>query len=265
MHPLGRGPADRGDPRHPYDSHVGRYGAQLAAGLIEIADVRPGSRVLDVGCGTGQLTAELARVVGGAHVAAIDPGEAVVEVCRARVPEADVRIGSAEHLPFADAEFDAVLAQLVVNLVEDPPAAVAEMARVARADAVVSACIWDDQEMPLLRGFWDAAREVAPEALADVDARGQVGLPDPELLSELWQAAGLHDVALSQFEVFADYTSFDDLWAPFEAGVGNSGGVYTSLEPDAQAAVRASADRRLGSPDGSFRLTARSWAVRGTC
>jgi SAM-dependent methyltransferase len=249
---------------HPYDSHVGRYGAQLAGGLIEIAELQPGGRVLDVGCGTGQLTAELARVVGGENVAAIDLGEAVVEVCRARVPEADVRVGSAETLPFADAEFDAVLAQLVVNLVEDPPAAVAEMARVAQSDAAVAACIWDDQEMPLLRGFWDAAREVAPEALAGVDDRGQVGLPDPELLRELWQAAGLRDVALSEFEVFADYTSFDDLWSPFEAGVGNSGGVLTSLDPDAQAAVRASAHRRLGSPEGPFRLTAKSWAVSGT-
>jgi hypothetical protein len=116
----------------------------------------------------------------------------------------------------------------------------------------------------LLRSYWDAAREIAPEALAGVDYRGQVGLPDPELLRALWQAAGLNDVALNEFEVFADYTSFDDLWSPFEAGVGNSGGVYTSLESDAQVEVRASARRRLGSPEGPFRLTARSWAVRGT-
>jgi SAM-dependent methyltransferase len=249
---------------HPYDAHVGRYGAQLATGLIEIAGVQPGSRALDVGCGTGQLTAGLARVVGAENVAAIDPGEAVVEVCRARVPEADVRVGSAEDLPFADAEFDTVLAQLVVNLVDDPPAAVAEMARVARTGAVVAACIWDDQEMPLLRGYWDAAREVAPEALAGVDDRGQVGLPDPTVLCEWWKTAGLTDVALSEFEVFADYASFDDLFAPFEAGVGNSGGVYTSLDPKDRAAVRASAQRRLGSPEGPFRLTARTWAVRGT-
>src|SRR5919198_4891239 len=129
---------------HPYDRHVGRYGTELAAGLIELAGVGPGDRVLDVGCGTGQLTMALARVAGAQNVAAIDPSTSGVEVCRSRVPEGDVRVGLAESLPFADGEFDAVLAQLVVNLTDDPPETVREMGRVARRGAPVAACFWDD-------------------------------------------------------------------------------------------------------------------------
>jgi ubiquinone/menaquinone biosynthesis C-methylase UbiE len=87
---------------HPYDRHVGRYGNELASGLIEFAGVSAGDRVLDVGCGTGQLAMELARVAGAANVAAIDPSAAVLEVCRSRVPEGDVRVASAEALPFQD-------------------------------------------------------------------------------------------------------------------------------------------------------------------
>ena len=87
---------------HPYDLHVGRYGPQLAQGLIRSAGVTRRDRVLDVGCGTGQLAAKLAELVGADGVSGIDPNEAVVAVARRRVPGTDIRIGSAEALPFAD-------------------------------------------------------------------------------------------------------------------------------------------------------------------
>jgi ubiquinone/menaquinone biosynthesis C-methylase UbiE len=82
-----------------YDRHVGRYGAQLAAGLVEAADIRPGQRVLDVGCGPGSLTRALADRTGENNVAAIDLSPGFVDACRARVPGADVRTGRAEELP----------------------------------------------------------------------------------------------------------------------------------------------------------------------
>ena len=251
-----------GSEEHPYDLHVGRYGRELARGLIAFGGVDDG-RVLDVGCGTGQLTKELVAVVGTANVAALDPAEGVVAVCRARVPGADVRVGSAEDLPFADDIFDAVLAQLVVNLTGDPPLAMAEMARVARPGAVVAGSFWDNEEMPLLRSYWDAVREVAPNALAGVNEQTQVGLADLGQLDEWWSDAGLVEVEHGEFEVGADYEDFDDLWFSFASGVGHSGSVYLALSPEQQAAVRASAHRRIGAPSGPFRLTAKVRAIRG--
>jgi len=108
-----RGPAET------YDRHVGRYGAQLACALVEAAGVRPGERALDVGCGPGPLTRVLADRLGAENVAAIDPSEAFVAACRGRIPGADVRVAVAEELPFASNEFDVVLAQLVVQLMDD--------------------------------------------------------------------------------------------------------------------------------------------------
>ena len=248
---------------HPYDRHVGRYGRALALGLIDFAGVSAGERVLDVGCGTGQLTKELAATVGVGSVAAVDVSEPVLSVCRTRVPTADVRVASAEALPFGDGDFDAALAQLVINLVDDPPGAVREMARVVKPDGVVGACFWDDKEMPLLRSLWDAVRAVAPHALVGVDANAQVGLADPGVLRDWWTGAGLRSVVLGELEVGADYESFDDLWAPFEAGVGHSGKTYAALDLDERATVRADAYRRLGSHEGPFRLTAKARTVRG--
>jgi SAM-dependent methyltransferase len=246
-----------------YYHHVGRYGAQLAAGLMRVAGVRRGQRALDVGCGPGPLTSALADVLGAANIAAVDPSEPFVEACRARVPGADVRVGVGERLPFADGRFDAVLAQLVVQLMDDRDAGVREMARVARRGGIVAACVWDSRRMPLLRSFWDAALEAAPERAAAIDDGRRVGYEAPEELGRLFSHCGLVDVSIGELLVNAEYESFDDLWRPFAAGVGHSGACFASLDGPAQSALAAEAHRRLGSPEGSFQLTARAWWARG--
>src|SRR5919198_4363822 len=112
-----------------YEGRIGRYSGELAHELIAVARVRPGQRALDVGCGTGALTEPLVRLLGAEHVAAIDPDPEAVDACQARLPRVDVRLGSAEMLPFRADEFDAVLAQLVVGLLSNAPQGVAEMRR----------------------------------------------------------------------------------------------------------------------------------------
>jgi ubiquinone/menaquinone biosynthesis C-methylase UbiE len=124
-----------------YDRFVGRYGAQLAAALIDFAGVEPGTRALDVGCGPGALAAELAKRLGTANVAAADPSEPFVEACRARLPEVEVVVAGGEVLPFAGRTFDAALSQLVVNFMSDPETGVREMARVTPpAESLLRAC-----------------------------------------------------------------------------------------------------------------------------
>jgi SAM-dependent methyltransferase len=247
-----------------YDRHVGRYGAQLAAGLIAAAGIRAGHRVLDVGCGPGPLTRALADAVGADHVAAVDPSEPFVEACRARVPGADVRVGVGERLPFADDGFDAVLAQLVVQLMDDRHAGVREMARVARPGATIAACVWDSGRMPLLRAYWDSALEAAPDRAGAIDEGRQIGYPTAGELADVFARAGMLDVATGEIQVAAEYESFDELMRPFAAGVGHSGACFTSLAPATRRDVRAAAHRRLGSPRNGFALTAYAWWARGT-
>jgi SAM-dependent methyltransferase len=251
-------------PPEAYDRHIGRYSAELGRGLIELAGVAAGDRVLDVGCGTGLLTAELAAVVGADHVAAVDPSEPFAEACRRRVPGADVRIAGAERLPFADGAFDRVLSQLVLTFMDDAEAGVREMARVSRPGGRVAACVWDYQnEMVLLRAFWDAAGALDPAA-RQLD-EGMAGRPcDPARLAELWAGAGLRELTPAVLVPSVRYADFDELWQPLSAGVGPAGAYAAGLDAAGRDALRDEFRRRLGVPAGPFVLTARAWAIAGT-
>ncbi|HKU59309.1 MAG TPA: class I SAM-dependent methyltransferase, partial [Gaiellaceae bacterium] len=87
-----------------YDNFMGRYSARLAVEFADFAGVH-GGNVVDVGAGTGTLTAELLR--RGASVSAVEPSEPFVEAYAKRHPDVDVRHAPAEQIPFADGEFDA--------------------------------------------------------------------------------------------------------------------------------------------------------------
>jgi SAM-dependent methyltransferase len=250
-------------PGDVYDRFIGRYGPALGDATLEYAGVRSGMRVLDVGCGSGALAGQAAAVVGEGNVTAVDPSESFVEACRKRVPDADVRVASAESLPFAEGAFDAVLAQLVVPFMNDAPKGVAEMVRVAKPGGVVAASVWDYAgEMRLLRAFWDAAAAIEPESATRDEGR-LLRYAAPDELGALWSDAGLGDVTTTALDVEASYDDFDDLWNPFLAGIGPAGAYTASLEPDGQQALRERLRANLGDPEGPFALTARAWAVSG--
>ena len=250
-------------PAEAYDRYVGRYGSALAAELIAAARVAPGMRVLDVGCGPGALTAELAARLGPDHVAAVEPSDVFAAACRERAPGVRVELAAAEAIPFPDAAFDAALAQLVVNFMGDALAGVGEMRRVTRAGGVVAAAVWDYGEgMTMIRRFWDAAIAVDPAAGAH-DER-HMRHCTPAALGELWTGAGLADVSVGEAVVEAGYTGFEDLWSPLERGVGPAGAYTVTLEPGARAALKEELRRRLGAGDAPFSLSARAWVATGT-
>jgi SAM-dependent methyltransferase len=244
-----------------YDRFVGRYSPQLAEAMCDAADVRPGQRALDVGCGSGALVAALAERLGAENVAGADPSEPFVEAARAKVPGARIEVAPAESLPFDDGEFDATLSQLVVNFLSDPEQGLREMARVTRAGGVVAGCVWDYRgEMTMLRTFWDAAAALDPDAAHEATT---MRFATPDELEALWRGAGLADVEVRPLVVEASYDDFDDLWAPFPTGVGPAGAHTASLDAAGQAALREDFARRLGSPDGPFTLSARAWGALG--
>ena len=247
-----------------YRRHTGRYSAQLAARFVCFAGVAPGMRALDVGCGPGALAEELAQIVGATGVAAVDPSEEYLAACRVQVPGANVRVGTAEKLPFEDGSFDAVLAQLVVQSLDDPPQAAREMRRAAAPGAIVATCVWHfGGGMPLLDAFWGAARRVDPDGARRAGGDDINVWCTREGLDRLWREAGLEEVETAELSASAQYQGLDDAWWSFAAGISPSGVYCRSLDEERRSGLREEFRRRLGSPDGPFHLTARAWAVRG--
>jgi len=242
-----------------YDRYMGRFSTQLSAGLADLAGVRGSSRVLDVGCGPGALTTELVARVGPGSVTAVDPSEPFVDAARGRHPGVAVLRASAEALPFADASFDAALAQLVVHFMAEPVGGLREMRRVTRPGGVVAASVWDfGGDRAPISPFWAAARTVDPHL------RDEAHLPGVREghLESLFAAAGLIDIGVTALTSSVAYRSFDAWWAPYTAGVGPGGAYVARLEPDQLTTVREACRRSL--PEAPFTIAAVAWACRGT-
>jgi len=241
-----------------YDRFMGRYSLPLAPEFADFALVPAGRRVLDVGCGPGALTGELVERFGPSSVAAVDPSQSFVSAARERYPGVDFQLASAENLPFDDATFDAVLAQLVVHFTPEPVRALGEMKRVTRHGGIMAACVWDHAGgSGPLAVFWEAARSLDP----GLDDESRLPGAKEGHLAQLFDEAGLSKVEDGVLSVEVGHASFEDWWEPFELGVGPAGTYTSGLDQAQRNALRETCRRML--PTGSFILTARAWAARG--
>lgn len=232
-----------------YDDFMGRYSVRLAPLFADFAGVRDGDRALDVGAGTGALTAELQR--RGALATAAEPSPEFAAALRRRFD--DVHQAPVEELPFEDGSFDVALAQLVLAFMADAPRGVAEMARVARTVAV---CMWGVAEMEMFAAIDRTAQALGSE-------RGESGARRYRTLEEIRELlAPLGAVETAVLDVSAPYESFDDFWHAMEGKVGPAGAWLASMDDDQRARARDEMRTQLGSPDGPFTLTGRCYAAR---
>jgi SAM-dependent methyltransferase len=246
-------------PADAYARFMGRYADPLAPAFAAYAGVAAGQRALDVGCGPGTLTAVLVRVLGADAVAAIDPSPPFVAAARARFPEVDVREGVAEDLPWPDASFDLVTAQLVVHFMSDPVTGLREMRRVTAPGGTVAACVWDHAGgRGPLSTFWRAVSDLDPGHPGESDLPGT----REGHLVELATSAGWADAIGGTLSVTIPFASVDDWWEPYTFGVGPAGEYVARRDEAARARLRERCAALL--PPAPFEQTASAWCVRAT-
>ncbi|WP_282700379.1 class I SAM-dependent methyltransferase [Streptomyces sp. CC219B] len=249
-----------------YERYMGRWSRRVAERFTALAGHADGMRWLDVGCGTGALTAVVAARCRPRLVLGCDRSAGFVETARAtaRGPVSFV-VADATALPVADGVCDAAVSGLALNFLPEPAAGVAEMARAVRPGGLVAAYVWDYAEgMGLLRHFWDAATTADPAA-AELDEGRRFPLCRPDPLHALWSEADLHEVRVTPVVVPMVFADLSDLWSPFLGGQGPAPAYVASLPPSTRDRLRDALDTSVPKqPDGTITLTARAWAVSGT-
>jgi ubiquinone/menaquinone biosynthesis C-methylase UbiE len=177
-------------------------GRPLAADLVDLADLRPGERVLDVGCGTGVVARLAAERVGpDGSVAGADPSPGMLEVAREAAQTAAIPISwyetSAEAMPLPDAAFDVVFCQVALQFVADKPAALREMRRVLAPGGRVYV------STPSPGPFFDVMDEAfARHGMAEAAGfvRAVFSFNDPAEARRLFQSTGFENVNARRIE-----------------------------------------------------------------
>ncbi|RUT98993.1 class I SAM-dependent methyltransferase [Mesorhizobium sp. USDA-HM6] len=251
-----------------YEQLMGRWSRRLAPLFIDFAGVAAGEKILDVGCGTGSLTFELAKSAGLAEIQAIDFSAVFVEAARRRNTDPRITISQADAtaLPFADNAFDRALALLVLHFVPEAGKAVSEMRRVVRPGGVVAAVVWDHLGgMPGMRMMIDTVAALSESGRQMRTRYCFQPMMQPGEMKRTFVEQGLADVTETELMIRMDYENFDDYWAPIGAGEGPLGKFMTTLDGTERARTEAAVRDayEAGRPDGPRSFANVAWACRG--
>jgi SAM-dependent methyltransferase len=252
-----------------YERFMGRWSHPLATQFVQWLQAPPGGHWLDLGCGTGSLTAAICAGAEPASVVACDPSESLIRYAREHLPDARVEfvLAGVPELPARPGGYDSITSLLALNYFPDPAAAVRQMRSLAAGrDAVVSACVWDyGPQMELLHQFWRAAQSMDHRAQKLDEGRRFRHLCRPLALEALFRGAGLRQVHVEPLYLRTAYAGFEDYWQALLGGSGPAPAYLASLDEDHRAELARRLQRHLpGGPHSRIPFTARAWAVNGT-
>ncbi len=226
---------------------------QWAPRLADAADVRPGDRFLDVGCGTGVVAREAALRVGpGGRVVGFDLNESMLAVAKRMRPEIEWRQGDVLELPFEDESFDAVVSQFMLMFIADRVAAIKHMWRVMAPGGRLAVAVW----MAFERSVGDVAlAEIARRLIGDDAAeafKAPYVLGDEDELLGLFHSAGITDARVATREGSFFFSSIDEM-----VRVWVKGWVLADMDDDTYEALLKEARKdlkRYCNDDGEIKM-----------
>ncbi len=245
-----------------YEQSVGIWSRLVGSDFLDWLEPAPGSRWLDVGCGTGSFTELLVERCAPVEVHGIDPAEPQLAYARTR-PAGRIalfRKGDAMALPYGACRFDAAVMALVIFFVPDPARCVAEMARVVRHGGTVAAYAWD------IAGGGSSVEPV----MVELQAIGIAPLRPPNYLAagikaleQMWADCGLEATETRQFTVQRTFADFAAYWA-FASTANTVAAVLKTMRDSEIDLLKLGVRSRLPT-DAAGRIvqTARANAVKG--
>ncbi len=249
-----------------YDRYMGRWSRQIAPRFLDWLDAAEQLEWLDVGCGTGALSAAIVGRCNPRSLIAIDPSDGFIATARRNLPDRRVefRTADAQLLPLESASRDAIVSALALNFVPDRNRALVEMSRVARPGATIAFYVWDypGGGLEFIHAVWQAAATLDPAALELSEDR-RFPFCTAEGLCALAAQSGLSSVECSAIEIPTVFNDFDDFWLPFTWGAGPVPGYCASLLPEARERLRQRLHDTLPrAGNGTIALKARAWAIK---
>lgn len=228
------------------------------------AQIRPGHRVLDVGCGTGVLAIAAADRAGpqGA-VAGIDPNDGMLVVARHKTTRIEWREGRAESLPFPDESFDVVVSQFALMFFDDRVTGLRQMMRVLRASGRLAVAVCGSLEQsPGYAALAGLLQQLFGEVVAKA-FRSPFVLGDPKRLLSLCAEAGIARANVTQHEGTVRFPSIEAMISTERACVMTLGGLldeqqFERLLTEARRALRpfAGADGKVAFAMPALLITA---------
>lgn len=244
-----------------YATATSRSVRPLLVDVLRVAHAGPGDRVLDVGCGPGEL-AELLHE-RHAQMVGLDASPAMLKLALRHAPGGSWVLGEAEALPFRSASFAQVVSNLGILHAADPARALADAARVLRSEGTLVWSGWDasgqDRIAPLQAGMSlvEGAAESPPfHAVRLTLERAR------ELTSSV---PSLRDVQARVFRWSLPFADFEEYWTSQVNGTVVQGGKVRALATDqadrVREGARAALERFRVDPSG-YRIPTAAWIVR---
>ena len=239
-----------------YEQYLGRWSRLFVPAVLAAAEVARGDRVLDVATGPGEAAlVALSTVTSAGRVMGADISPAMLTAARVRLGTGAFQpvAMDGQALAFRDGSFDAVVCQLGLQFFPDPARGLTEFRRVLHAGKCTAVCVISTPDRaPMWGVFAEALSRQLPEQRDTLHL--SFALADPARLEHLLRMAGFRDVRVQRETRQGTTASFDDYWAPIEAGTGQLPQAYRALPKASRRAVREEVQARLAAFESGGQL-----------
>lgn len=232
--------------------------------LVELADLQPGDRVLDVGTGVGEPAVTAAhRVAPGGRVLGIDLAPAMIREGRRRIRQlgvanVELMVGDIESLELPPAGFEAVLSRWTLMLMENLGTTLAGLHRLLTPGGMLAAGLWGHpRRVPMVSAALGAALELLRIPPPPPEAPGHLWAQGSDALESMARQAGFSGVRTESLDLVFDLPS-PEHYAEFVYRMAGPVRVLVDSQPEAVArdlfGAFARAGRRFRQPDGKVRF-----------
>ena len=246
-----------------YEKMMGVWSQLLGTQFIEWLNPKDGQRWIDIGCGTGAFTAQIAELCSPSKLLGIEPSEAQIEFARKRsiTQQATFQIGDATALACESSSFDVATMALVLFFLPDPVLGMAEMKRVVKSEGTLAAYVWDIPGGGLPHE-WLQREFRKREIDYPLPPSSEVSRMDE--LEKLWTETGLQSIECKQFRATRTFANFEELWNLTVKAPAFSG-VLDDLTPEVISDIRSTVENELQqSSSSSVSIHAHANAIKGT-